>query len=273
MKNISEPKRELKNNFLFLRFFSVVLFLCALVFTNNSFASTSRNLTVFAEPNMALALTKIARLYSQKSNVIVSVNSSPSTDLISDIDSGEPADVFISAHHGSIETLRQKGLIDVYNIGFIATDKLVLITSKSNLGLFPELQVKTLILEEVLRVLDNKKATLIIDYDGNSSGNFSANLVSRLNLHNIKLFNKLAEDKTPIFSLIKNSPEHYALLLASQIKNDPDFEILAEKKDSKIFYQALVIAGDNMEIAREFLEFLKSDAAKKILEQSGFGNS
>jgi ABC-type molybdate transport system substrate-binding protein len=46
--------------------------------------------------------------------------------------------------------------------------------------------------------------------------------------------------------------------------------ILATKKNLNIFYQALVIAGDNMEVAREFLKFLKSAEAKKILEQSGF---
>ena len=37
-----------------------------------------------------------------------------------------------------------------------------------------------------------------------------------------------------------------------------------------IFYQALVIAGNNMEVAREFLKFLKTPQSKEILKENGF---
>ena len=138
------------------------LLVTILLFSQNSFANPSRNLTVFAEPKMALALTKITRLYSQKSNTIVSTNFASAPELIASIDSGEPADVFISAHSDSIELIKRKGLADVHNVGYVA-------------------------------------------------------------------------------------------------------------KNGNIFYQALVIAGDNMEVAREFLKFLKSDVAKTILKEIGFG--
>ena len=72
------------------------VFFLLLLIPQNSFSATSRNLTIFAEPNMALALTKIARLYSQHSNSIVSVNFNSSYELMSDITAGEPADIFIS---------------------------------------------------------------------------------------------------------------------------------------------------------------------------------
>jgi len=78
MKNIAEKK--IKKNF-FRILFSAIFLLN--LFAQNSFASQSRNLTIFAEPNMVLALTKIARLYSQKSNVIVAVNFNSSSDLVS----------------------------------------------------------------------------------------------------------------------------------------------------------------------------------------------
>lgn len=248
-------------------------FLILFFFTNNSFASNSRNLTVFAEPNMSLALTKISRLYSQKSDVIVSANFNSSAELINNIDSGEPADVFISAHTGWIETLRQKGLVDVYNVGFIAKDSLVLVTSKSNPSLPQELRRKNLSVEEGLKILNANKSTLILDYEGSSSGKFSNDLVKNFELFDLQIFRKLAEDKTPIFNTIKSEPTHYALLLASQVSGDSEFQVLATKKDSNIFYQALVIAGDNMEVAREFLKFLKTPAASKILAQSGFDES
>lgn len=241
-----------------------------LLIATSGFAAPSRNLTIFTEPNMVLALTRIARLYSQKSNVITSINFNSSLDLIAEIDSGAPANVFISAHSGWINTLRRRGLVDVYNIGYIASDKLMLVTSKSNPDILSELRDKKLSLENKLKILNQTKQTLIIDDEGCSSGKISSDIISRLNLLDIKLFKKLSEDKSPFLSIIANNPEYYALLLASQVKNEPDLEILATKKDSGIFYQALVIADDNMDIAREFLRFLKSEAAQKILRESGF---
>lgn len=244
----------------FLLFFSV----------SNSFASSSRNLTVLAEPNMVLALTKIARLYSQKSGVIVSVNFASSVDLINEIDAGEPADIFISAHNRWIETLRQKGLVDVYNIGYFASDKLALVTSKANSNLPAELMDKKLSLEEALEILNRNKSTLILDNEGNSSGKYSNDLVESMALSDLKQYHKLAEDKSPVVNLVKSNNDQYALLLTSQVRKDEELQVLSLKSDEDIFYQALVIAGDNMEIAREFLKFLKSPAAQMILKDSGF---
>ncbi len=263
--------KQVKNKIRAKKFLTnfLILFFCAA----NSFASNSRNLTVFAEPSMSLALTKISRLYSQKSDVIVSANFNSSADLIGNIDSGEPADVFISAHPDWIETLHQKGLVDVYNVGFVAKDSLALVTLKSNPNLPEALKQKNLSVEEGLKILNQNKATLILDYEGNSSGKFGNDLVNHLELFDLQIFHKLAEDKSPLFYNIKRDNTQYALLLTSQIKNDPDFQVLATKNDLGIFYRALVIAGDNMDVAREFLKFLKTDAAKKILTQSGFDES
>lgn len=219
---------------------------------------------------MVMALTKIARIYSRNSNVVTSINFNSSSDLINEIDSGEPADVFISGHTGWIEMLKQKGLVDVYNIGYIASDSLVLITSQSNNNLPIELQNSKISLEDALNILNKNRSTLIIDNQGFTSGKYSSELVKNLQLPKIKLFNKIAEDRTPILSIIKNNPKDYAILLSSQIKDKSYLKTLAVKKESKIFYQALVIAGDNMEVAREFLKFLKTPKAKAILHNQGF---
>jgi molybdate transport system substrate-binding protein len=252
--------------------FFLINFLALLLSSTNCFATNSRNLTVFAEPSMSLALTKIARLYSQQANVVISVNFNSSSELINDIDSGEPADVFISAHPQWVATLRQKGLVDVFNVGFIAKDSLALVTPKSNSSLPKELTKENLTIEEGLKIIDDLNLTLILDYEGNSSGKFSNDFISNLHFFDLKTFRKLAEDKSPILSTIKNDPTHYALLLSSQVNQDSDFKILATKGDIGIFYQALVIAGDNMEVAREFLKFLRGRAAKNILEQNGFND-
>jgi molybdate transport system substrate-binding protein len=249
----------------------VFYFLTFLFFDCSAFATGGRNLTIFAEPNISLALTKIARLYSQKHDVIVSVNFNSSADLINSIDSGEPADIFISAHPDWIGILQQKGLVDVYNTGLVARDSLVLITSKSNRIIPESLNREHISIEESLQILDQNKATLIIDYVGNSSGKFSDDLLKKMGLFNLQVFHKLAEDKSPVFNNIKAGDSYYALLLASQVREHSDYKTLAAK-DAGTLYRALVIAGNNMDIAREFLKFLKTEPAKKILQQNGFGD-
>ncbi len=258
-----------KKSFVINSFFAAVFVLGFL--TQNSLASNSRNLTIFAEPNMVLALTKIARIYSQKANVVVSLNLESSHDLIDEIDSGEPADVFISAHPEMNEALRQKGLVDVYNISYVARDELVLVTSKQNSKILPQFDEKNkLSLEEALAILDQSKVNLIIDNESNASGIHSRELIRRFHFLQFTLFNKLSEDKSTIISVVKNNPDSYALLLSSQVRSDSGLRVLASSKGESIFYQALVIAGDNMEIAREFLKFLTSHQAKKIFKESNF---
>lgn len=249
---------------------TVKISLFLLLLSHHSFASPSRSLTIFAEPNMVLPLTKITRLFSQKTNTIVSVNFDSSRDLMNDLDSGEPVDVFISAHPELIDMLHQKGLVDVHNAGYVASDDLVLVTNLTNPQFLPALQ-KNLPLEEALKILDESHASLVTDYEGGSSGKFAKDFLRNYHFEHLKFFNKIAEDKSPILSKIKNNNELYALLLKSQIKNEPNFLILSTKSNPDIFYQALVIAGNNMDVAREFVKFLRSDIAKNYLKESGFG--
>lgn len=247
----------------------IFLALFLLFYSFNAKAMPSRNLTVFAEQNMVSALIKISRVYSQKNHVIVSVNFNSSAELITEVDSGEPADIFISAHSGWIESLKQKGLTDIYNTGHIAGDKLILVTSKSNTQVPENILAKNLSLEDALKILNQQKSVIITDTENNSSGKFSNDFIRSLNLYDLKIFNRLSEDNSSALKLIRNHPESYAILLESQVRNKTDLQILASQ-NYNIFYQALVIAGDNMETAREFFKFLKSDTAKNILRDNGF---
>ncbi len=240
------------------------------LFVSNAYASPTRTLTVFAEENMSSALIKLARVYSQKNRVIVSVNFNSSAELMNDIDSGEPADIFISAHSGWLESLKQKGLTDIYNTGHIARDRLVLVAANSNTQIPTELKNKKITLENALKIVNQNKFTLLTDQEATSSGKFSNDLVRSLALDELHLFTKLSEDKSSGFKLTGDNALSYALLLNSQVVNRKNLQILATQKQAAISYQALVIAGDNMETAREFLKFLKSDTAKTILHDNGF---
>jgi molybdate transport system substrate-binding protein len=219
---------------------------------------------------MFVALSKIARIYSQNYAVNVAVNFNSSLDFINEIDSGEPADIFITAHPVWSETLRQKGLIDVYNIGYVADDKLVLATSKNNKELSPKLLKKDLTLEEAILIIDENKNNLIVDHEGSSSGIFAKNFLQNFTFENLNIFTKLQEDRNSLVYNLKNDRNAYALIFESQIRKNSDLKIIAYKNDKNIFYRALVIAGDNMDVAREFLKFLKNSTAQKIFKENNF---
>ena len=101
------------------------------------------------------------------------------------------------------------------------------------------------------------KNNLIIDNEGSSSGVFAKNFLQNFTLENISIFTKLYEDRNSLNYDLKNDAGSYAILFESQIRKNQDLQIIARKKDKNIFYRALVIAGDNMDVAREFLKFLK----------------
>ncbi len=248
----------------FVRFVCLFIFICF-----KSHAQESKNLIIFAEPNLFVALTEVARLYSQEFDIVTSVNFASPNDLVNDIDMGDPADVFITAHQDTINTLKLKGLVDVYNIGSIAQDAINLVTPINN-PLIPVdiLAENNIAIEKALELLNNREATLILDNYGSSSGNYAGNYLRSLNLDKFRVFTKLAEDRSPIVSSILSDDRHFALLLSSQIKNRDELKVLATKKHN-VNYKLLVIAGNNMDNARQFLAFIKMPKIKQIFAVSG----
>ncbi len=250
-------------------FFSLIVVCFFWLFSISAKSEESRTLTVFAESNLSVVLTELLRLYSQEYNVITSINFNSPTDIIGDIDMGDPADVVITAHQDSIDNLKHKGLIDVYNIGNIAKDSLNLVTSVKNSQIPSSLLAESLAMDQALGFLNENRAILILDNYASTSGSYSGNYLRSLNLDKFKVFTRLAEDRAPIVNAVLSDENHYAILLSSQINNRKDLKILASI-ELDIIYKFLVVASDNMNTAREFLKFIETnDKAKQIIAKSG----
>ncbi len=227
------------------------------------------NLTVFSESNMTYPLVKIARLYSANNNSTVSINFNNSYELIQNIDAGEPSDVFISSHSDWIDNLKQKGLVDVYNLGNVAKDRLVLVSSKSNIKINSAKINQQANIKDIFKELNNQNATLIIDSPLTSLGKYTDSVLKDNGIINQKIYRKTIEDKKPIIEFINENNEYFGIILASSAKNYDNIVIL-KTIDNNIYYQALVIAGTNMDKARDFLKFIKSDVAKNVFAANGF---
>lgn len=243
-----------------------LVFVVILMIATNANAMPQKSLTIFAEPNLMMPITELARIYSKRSNVVVSVSFKSSQELLHDIDEGDPADLFITAHKKSIADIKQKGLADYYNIAFFARDIIVLVSPDKNkkidLGQNSDFNSH-------LKYLDENSATIITDSEGSSSGSNVISYLDSQKLQNVKIFNKIAEDESSVKNLIAADDRQFGILFNSQIHNDDNFKLLAKAPKNDIYYQALVVLGYNMENARQFLKFLKSKIAKDILRQNG----
>lgn len=234
----------------------------------NSYAITPKTLTIFAEPNLSYALTEIAKTYSKESATIVSVQFGSASDLIDRIEDGEASDLFLSAHKTWIDNLKQKGLVDIYNINHVTDDTLTLITSADNISMPQALDTKNLDFYEALAILNKNRLDLLVDNNLSSLGQHSTYLIDYKKFNSIRLFRKLPEDQTPVLDVISKNNRIYGVVLGSQVSNR--FKVISRLENRKIFYQALVVAGDNMDNAREFSNFLKSKKSQKIFRKNGF---
>lgn len=238
-------------------------------FAGSSLAA-AKNLTIFAEPNMIPALTEISRIYSGKNYAIISTEYGSSADMVYRIEDGESSDLFISSHKQWQDELKLKGLIDIYNINHFADDYLVIVTSKNNRKLPKEFLDGEIPFDKALSLLNEKRLDLIIDNAATSLGLHSKNIVSSQKFPSIRIFKKLPEDISTAQDIINKNPNIYSLMLNSQIHGNEDFRIIAKTLRIAVFYQALVIAGENMESARQFSNFLKSKKAQQIFQKHGF---
>ena len=249
--------------------FSFLIFFSSNIFAADG-ANKIRNLTIFSENNMTYPLVKIARIYSEQKHSIVSINFDHSFQLIKNINDGEPADVFISSHHDWIETLKQQGLVDVYNLVNVAKDKLLLITSKKNHKLDLTKISGLNDIKAILTTLSHQDIPLIVDSKNTSLGKYTDTILSEAKVANQKIIHHAIEDKKSITDLVNDGDDYCGIVLASSIKNYNNIAVVKEIENSEIYYQALVIAGDNMEKARDFLKFIKSDEMKRVFLESGF---
>lgn len=232
----------------FLKIFLILLF------CNFSQASESKNLTIFAESNLSVPLVKIIREYSKEKNAIISINLQSSFDLIERIDEGEPADIFISSHDDWVNILKQKGLIDIYSISNIATDNLVLISSNQKF-ITENHNIKNI--KNIFQRISNLQYGLITESKYKSLGKYSDKIIKKYNIKPHIVFRKLNEDKKSIIDFVAENENLFALVLESSILPNDNVQIITKIPDIEINYQASAIAGDNMELARDFIKYLE----------------
>lgn len=220
-------------------------------------------LTILAEPQMALPLTEISRLYSLNRRITVLASFEDSRSQFDKLLEGESGDVVISSLPSIAVELRQRGMVDVYSHTSVATDKLVLAAQRSE-----NLNDRRKLLDALKR-----KPLLLSDPALHVEGLYGQETMRYLFYNEPAAFEpRRFSNRSAMYNAISNG-EGIGIMLKSEVADNQGIDLsfpISENSYPPVIYHGLVIAGENMPIGRDFLEFLKTSEVQQIFSRHGF---
>lgn len=226
---------------------------------------------VLADPSLTIPLTLIARDYSRQHNVSVSASFANTQKQIQTIEDGLEADVFITSRASTLRNLKNRGLVDVHSQTPITKNRLALVTyadNKLDLIMIPRLP-----LASILERIDPGFSFVLGHPDYQISGIYGVEALTRF---------EIASELEPYFVFIQSPIEMqetiakkggYGIVLRTDAARNKQLKILGifpESSHSPITYQAVAVAGENMNPARDFIAYLASAHAQGIFAAQGF---
>lgn len=251
------------------------LLVCCVLCTINTYQARAHivdlpTLSVMVDSSISLPITVIARHYARQNGIAVNVTSDDSSALVKQITEGVAADVFITAHARWVEDLKLQGMIDVYSPANIAANRLGLLTFAGNTQ---EPPAESGAFGDWLLELAQQGVLMISNPDTREDGYYTRILLRKLGVwDSISPFLLYTENPYEIPAAVA-SQRIYAITYktATQGRSDvkllPDFPMAAAPV---ITYQAVVVAGEQMDAARQFLMYLSEDASRNLLASYGF---
>ena len=227
--------------------------------------------TVLADSSMNLAMADLARDYSKYRQVVVNVSLATESAQETQIAEGGSADILITPKQSWIETLKTKGLMDVHSQTVVADNQLVLVGPQDST--FRASISKTFPTAAVISQIEGEQAFVIGNPATQSSGAYAKEALRKLGA---------ADDLEPYTLYVKNFDQMldmvrqshaFGVFFSSMVQGVDGVQVMdvfPKSSHRPITYYGVAIAGDNMDEARQFLAYLKSPSAKKILTKNGF---
>lgn len=229
------------------------------------------SITVLADTSLTLPLTKIARDYARDAGVMVSVSFASAIEQLEEIEEGTPANVLITAQPGWIERLKTQGLADVYSQKVIAGNEIALVARDDHPMRYSFASGATLSTE-----LENHGRNFYFvaaDPTFLELGAYSTEIIRYYNLDlDLEAHFVFPNDLRAMHKLIGQVP-HSGLMYLTEAKRNPRLRVIdtvPQEAYSPVHYEAIVVAGEHMEKARDFIAYLQSVPAQLTLGQLGF---
>ncbi len=227
-----------------------------------------RGIIVLAPASLTVPMQDILREFSKKNNISVSASFDSTAELADQIEQGEPANVFISEDPAKMKDLQQKGLLNVFSIANLTTDRLVLICPKGHF-LYKKLK-KIKSSEEKLAFISKNILVAIPDPELDRSGVIIQSVFEKLGLWEDMKNKVIKAGNTQNAVYLASHGNTPAIVYESDIKGNDDIQVISkipEKLHSEIIYQVSIVAditsSSSMKDAEEFVSFMKTKYSVK----------
>lgn len=259
-----------------MRFIVTITTFVLLLFPNMALAELRDlpHITILAASSLSDPMTELVRRYSRAHDITVTVSYDTSSEQAYKIERGQAADLFISSHTKWMQDLKQKGLIDVYSLTNLMRNNLFFVASKrGSLARYiqeskeGEVSMMQRALDRTVMVISNPEDTPLGLYTKQALFAMDPGLWQQFEPAVMR-----SDSAKKVLYLIAKGNTAGVVYASDAYKNEEVealFKINPELHDP-IIYQAVVVAGENMEPARDFLNFLTSDYAKSVFRKHGF---
>ena len=229
----------------------------------------SAKVTVFAAASMTDALQQVAKDYAKqnpKNEVVFSFASS--STLAKQVEEGAPADIFVSASNKWMKYLSEKDLTVKETEKVLVGNDLVLIAPAKS-----AVHSVDIVKGEWINALKDSYLS-VGDPAHVPAGQYAEEALTKLNLWD-KVQERLAraKDVRGALALVERAEVPYGIVYSTDAKVSQQVKTVAvfpADSHKPVVYPVSILKDHDNTDSRDFLKYLESDAAKKVLVGYGF---
>lgn len=228
----------------------------------------AKTVVVFAAASLKNALDRIAKDWQDETGKKATLSFAASSALARQIESGAPADLFISADLKWMDWAAERGLIDPATRKSLLGNTLVLIAPKSSTA--------SLTIEPGFALAEALGSERLAMGEPNS---VPAGIYGKAALTHLGIWDAVApkiagaENVRVALSYVARGEAPFGIVYATDARSEPAVRVVGTfPADSHppVIYPVAITASSSNEEARAFLNFLSAPTASKTFEDEGF---
>ena len=228
----------------------------------------AQDVVVFAAASLKNALDDAAHSFEKQGGTPVKISYAASSQLAKQIESGAPADIFISADLAWMDYLQKRNLIEPASRRKLLGNRLVLVApagSGMKVDIKPDFDLVGLLKGGRLAMADP---------DTVPAGKYGKAALEKLGIwQSVAPHVAGAENVRAALLYVDRKETPLGIVYATDAAADPKVEIAAvfpEDTHPPIIYPAALTAASKNPAATKFLAFIESQAARPAFEKQGF---
>ncbi|MCF8479765.1 MAG: molybdate ABC transporter substrate-binding protein [Rhodospirillum sp.] len=237
--------------------------------TGTTGAAWAGEVTVFAAASTTNAITDIIAAFNGQGVHSATPSFASSSTLAKQIEQGAPAGIFLSANGKWMEYLAERGLVVEGSRVDLLGNRLALISPKSNPSSLTEISAQT----DLVGALGEGRLSL------GDPEHVPAGLYAKEALTNLGLWESVSDKVAPAsdvraaLSFVERNETPLGIVYSTDAAVSDGVVVTTlfpESSHKKITYPAAIIAAQDNDAARAFLEYLKAPESKAVFEKYGF---